>query len=217
MTSHGPKHFQRIYEASEDPWNYRTSEYEMAKRHATIAALAGRRFQSGLEVGCSIGELTYRLADHCDQLLGVDFIDAALDAARIKCTNQPWVSFRNVRVPREWPEGEFDLIVLSEVLYFLSSEDSARLVDLTRRCLTTNGVILVVNWLDKSPEDPCSGNVAADRFIEAGGDWFNVGLRRRTERYRLDRLEVSGGRAMTCQERRGTDTSDNILFNPRRR
>src|ERR1700692_2882601 len=106
MTSHGPAHFQRIYDTSKDPWNYQ-SDYEKAKRDATIAALDGRRFRSGLEVGCSIGELTHRLAACCDQLLGVDFIDDALAVARVRCGNQPWVSFRNVRVPHEWPEGQF--------------------------------------------------------------------------------------------------------------
>jgi len=190
MISHGPRHFQRIYEASKDPWNYQNSDYEKAKRDATIAALDGRRFRSGLEVGCSIGELTHRLADHCDQLLGVDFVDDALTLARVNCGNQAWVSFRNVQVPLKWPKGQFDLIVLSEMLYFLSFEDSLSLVSLCKRCLTADGVILLVNWLDKSPDDPCSGNAAAARFIESGRDWSRVGFSRRTERYRLDRLEA---------------------------
>jgi 2-polyprenyl-3-methyl-5-hydroxy-6-metoxy-1,4-benzoquinol methylase len=190
MSSHGPQHFQRIYAASEDPWNYRNSDYERAKRDAVIKALARRRFRSGLEVGCSIGRLTHRLADCCDQLLGVDFIDKALAAARVTCGKQPWVSFRNVQVPRGWPEGQFDLIVLSEVLYFLSSEDSLSLVALCKHSLAADGVILLVNWLDKSPDDPCSGDEAALRFIDTSRDWLTVGFHQSTERYRLDRLET---------------------------
>jgi SAM-dependent methyltransferase len=189
MTSHGQAHFQRIYDASKDPWNYQGSDYEKAKRDATIAALDGRRFQSGLEVGCSIGELTHCLSACCDQLLGVDFIDDALTVARVRCGNQPWVSFRNVRVPLEWPDGQFDLIVLSEVLYFLSPEDSLALAGRCRHCLTPEGVMLLVNWLDKSPDDPSSGDAAAARFIDGGRDWFRVGFGSRTERYRIDRLE----------------------------
>jgi cyclopropane fatty-acyl-phospholipid synthase-like methyltransferase len=189
MTSHGPEHFQRIYDASQDPWNYQNSDYEKAKRDATVAALDGRRFRSGLEVGCSIGELTHRLAACCDRLLGVDFIDNALAVARGRCADQPGVSFRNVRVPHEWPEGRFDLIVLSEVLYFLSPEDSLTLAALCRRCLATDGVMLLVNWLDKSPDDPSSGDAAAARFIDSGGNWFKVAFHQRTDRYRIDRLE----------------------------
>jgi hypothetical protein len=113
-----------------------------------------------------------------------------LAVARVRCGNPAWISFRNVQVPLEWPEGQFDLIVLSEVLYFLSSEDSLSLVALCKRCLTAEGVILLVNWLDKSPDDPCSGDTAAARFIDTGRDWFRVGFNQRTECYRLDRLEA---------------------------
>src|SRR3954447_1201020 len=166
--SHDPAHFQRIYAMRKDPWNYRTSAYEQEKREATIAALGGRRFRSALEVGCSIGVLTRRLATHCDRLVGVDFVDAALSEARTRCADLPSVSFLNVRVPIEWPQGQFDLIVLSEVLYFLSSADNLRLAARCEDCLTADGVVLLVNWLGKSPDDPCSGDEAADRFIEAG-------------------------------------------------
>lgn len=193
MTSLGPGHFQHIYDASGDPWNYRDSTYEKAKREATITALQGRRFRSGLEVGCSIGELTHQLADHCDQLLGVDFIDAALAAARERCEGQATVSFQNVHVPSAWPYGRFDLIVLSEVLYFLSYEDNARLAALCRRCLDGDGIILLVNWLEQSPDDPCSGDAAAERFIDAGRDWLEIRLQQRTKRYRLDMLEALRG------------------------
>ena len=41
-----------------DPWEFETSEYEAAKYDATIAALEGRRYATGLEIGCSIGVLT---------------------------------------------------------------------------------------------------------------------------------------------------------------
>jgi 2-polyprenyl-3-methyl-5-hydroxy-6-metoxy-1,4-benzoquinol methylase len=190
MNSHGPQHFRRIYSTSKDPWNYHSSDYEKTKREATIAALDGRRFRSGLEVGCSIGALTYRLAECCDQFLGVDFIDEALAVARVTCRQRPWVSFQNVRIPLEWPQGQFDLIVLSEVLYFLSSEDSLCLAARCRGCLTVGGAILLVNWLDKSPDDPCSGDAAAERFIESGCQWLRVGNHQRTDRYRLDRLEA---------------------------
>jgi SAM-dependent methyltransferase len=199
--SHGPGHFQRIYAANEDPWNYWHSDYERAKRDAAIGALAGRRFRCGVEVGCSIGRLTRRLADSCGQLLGLDFIDAALTAALGTCAQQPWVSFRNVQVPLGWPEGEFDLIVLSEMLYFLSPEDSLKLVGLCKRSLAPDGVILLVNWLDKSPDDPCSGDEAAARFIDASRNWLKVTFNQRTERYRLDRLEVfvtSTAAELTC-------------------
>ena len=113
-------HFRRIYDADPDPWRFRTSVYEQAKYRRTIASLGDRRFRSGFEAGCSIGVLTRLLADRCDRLLAVDIVDAPLSAARKACADQPWVRFEQKQVPDEWPDELFDLIVLSEVLYFLS-------------------------------------------------------------------------------------------------
>ena len=66
----GPAFFDDLYAADPDPWDFETSPYEAAKYDATIAALEGRRFASGLEIGCSIGVLTDRLRAHCDDAAG---------------------------------------------------------------------------------------------------------------------------------------------------
>jgi 2-polyprenyl-3-methyl-5-hydroxy-6-metoxy-1,4-benzoquinol methylase len=186
--SHDAAHFQRIYDANADPWNYHQSEYEAAKRDATIAALAGRRFTSAIEVGCSIGALTRRLADHCHRLLAVDFIEKALAIARTACAGKPNVTFVNARVPIEWPRGTFDLIVLSEVLYFLSDADNLALIERCEKSLLRNGEILLVNWLGKSPDDPCSGDVAASRFREATKPYLHTTFSLRSVGFRLDKL-----------------------------
>jgi 2-polyprenyl-3-methyl-5-hydroxy-6-metoxy-1,4-benzoquinol methylase len=189
--SHDRAHFQRIYDANEDPWNYHQSDYEKAKRDATIAALEGRRFRSAIEVGCSIGLLTRRLAEHCDRLLAVDFIENALAAAQIACVDKPNVRFVNARVPSTWPEGEFDLIVLSEVLYFLSDSDNRFLAQRCGMSLAKDGEILLVNWLGKSSDDPCSGDGAATRFIAAAQSYSQATSHVRSTGYRIDKLRFT--------------------------
>ena len=69
-SSLGPEHFQRLYDASSDPWQFRSSQYEQAKYRATIASLGTRRFRSGFEAGCSIGVLTRLLAERCERAAG---------------------------------------------------------------------------------------------------------------------------------------------------
>ncbi len=64
-----------------------------------------------------------------------------------------------MRVPGEWPEQRFDLIVLSEVLYFLSPADIALCADRVMSSVLPGGKILLVNWLGQS-DDPCSGDEA---------------------------------------------------------
>ena len=114
--SRDASHFQRLYDASPDPWKFRTSAYEQSKYQTTIASLGTRRFRSGFEAGCSIGVLTRLLAERCDRLLAVDIIGAPLSDARKACADQLWVRFEQKQVPDESPDECFDLIVLSEVL-----------------------------------------------------------------------------------------------------
>ena len=80
------------------------------------------------------------------------------------------------------------MIVLSEVLYFLSNADNR---SLARRCgtsLTSDGEILLVNWLGKSSDDPCSGDAAATRFIAAAQSFSRVTAHVRSMGFRIDKL-----------------------------
>jgi SAM-dependent methyltransferase len=165
----GPAHFRRLYDANADPWQFRTSAYERAKYRKTIAALRNRSFRSAFEVGCSIGVLTRLLAPHCKAVLAVDIVEQPLFAARAACADQPWVRFERMQVPRQWPNGTFDLVVLSEVLYFLSPADVVSVADLTARSLVPNGLALLVNWCGRS-DDPCTGEQAACAFMRRTRD-----------------------------------------------
>jgi cyclopropane fatty-acyl-phospholipid synthase-like methyltransferase len=190
MASRDPAFFQRLYESDPDPWKFETSVYEAEKYDATMAALGGRRFESGFEVGCSIGVLTARLAERCDRLLAVDVAETALARARERCARLGHVRFENRRLPADWPEAEqnFDLIVLSEVLYFLAPADIAVLAALVSRNLAPGGVVLLVNYTGVIDE-PCGGEEAAERFIAASG---LEGVRQIVrEKYRIDLLEAS--------------------------
>jgi len=144
--SHGPGHFQRLYEASRDPWQYRTSPYEQSKYRRTVASLGARKFHSGFEAGCSIGVLTRLLALRCERLLAVDIVEQPMRSARATSANQPWVRLERMEIPAEWPGDTFDLIVLSEVLYFLSPADIGTAADRVVATLELGGVVLLVNW-----------------------------------------------------------------------
>jgi trans-aconitate methyltransferase len=180
-------HFERIYASSEDPWNFRASPYERAKYAATMAALPTRRFRSALEVGCSIGELTRLLADRCDAVHGLDIAAAPLDAARRRCDDKPQVRFTQMTVPRQWPLGLYDLIMLSEVLYFLAPDDVRAMAARVCQALPPNGVVVLVNWLGAS-DDPATGDEAADGFIAAAAPALRLDLQQRFDRFRIDRM-----------------------------
>ena len=180
-------HFKRLYESNPDPWDFSTRPYEQAKYRHTVQALGRRRFAAGLEIGCSIGILTRMLASRCDTLLGVDIVEHPLDAARWRCADQPWVRFERMQVPQEWPNGRFDLMVFSEVLYFLSPADIDRCARCVTACLLADTTVLLVNWHGRS-DDPCTGEEAVSRFVKATKGVLWVARQDRRDGYQLDVL-----------------------------
>jgi Nodulation protein S (NodS) len=185
--SHDAEHFRRLYARSTDPWAFRTSAYEKEKYRQTIAALGERRFRSGFEPGCSIGVLTRMLAERCDNLLAADIIEEPLHTARAFCGDLPSVRFVRMRIPAEWPDGRFDLIVLSEVLYFLSPRDIAAVAAHALATLDAEGVVLLANWRGRG-NDPCGGDEAATIFLSETHPRLHVTFRYHTPSYRIDLL-----------------------------
>ncbi len=179
-----PDWFEQLYASDPDPWRFATSDYEREKYGATLEALPDRRFSSGLEVGCSFGVLTQQLAPRCDELLAIDVAQTVLDRAQEAC---PGVRFERRFVPHEWPPGTFDLILFSEVLYYLTEADIQRTAKLAQRALLPGGSILLVHYLGDT-DYPTTGNDAAEGFIAAVG--FPQALHRQTAKYRIDRLDA---------------------------
>jgi 2-polyprenyl-3-methyl-5-hydroxy-6-metoxy-1,4-benzoquinol methylase len=186
-TTLGEDYFRSVYAANPDPWKFAQSEYERAKYDATIASLGSRRYESGLEVGCSIGVLTGRLALQVRRLTAIDIADQPLSAARAR--NQAFgnITFLKAAFPHQAPPGAFDLIVLSEVLYYLSQQDLERACDATLERLTAGGDMVLVHWLGET-DYPLTGDEAAEGFIRRAGPALTTIQRTRHERYRLDVL-----------------------------
>ncbi len=186
-TSLPPGYFDALYARDPDPWRFATSAYERAKYDATLATLPTPHMDAVLEAGCSIGVLTRRLARRCTSLLAVDVAEAALEQARQHCAGLTHVTIEQRRIPQEWPDGQFDLILFSEVLYYLSPADIAVTARCARSALRPGGTVLLVHYI--LPTDyPCTGDAATQIFIEALG--LPPTLQRREACYRLDRLQA---------------------------
>ncbi|MEO3930672.1 SAM-dependent methyltransferase [Micromonosporaceae bacterium B7E4] len=123
------EHFDRLYAENPDPWDFATSWYERRKYALTVASLPKRRYRSGFEVGCSVGELTRLLAPRCEKLLAVDCAALAVSRARGAVADLAHVKVGHASVPDYLPDDSYDLIVASEVLYYFSADDLQRLLD----------------------------------------------------------------------------------------
>ena len=183
-----PDYFDGLYAADPDPWRFASSEYERGKYAATLAALPPRRFATALEIGCSIGVLTSQLAARCDDLLALDVAEAALAQARARCPQDryPGVRFERRAVPDAWPDGRFDLMVFSEVLYYLDAAGIRVVAAQAMAALNPGGCILLVHYLGGT-DYPSTGDEAATGFIAASG--LSPAFAVREPMYRIDRLD----------------------------
>jgi SAM-dependent methyltransferase len=189
--SFSPEYFRAMYEADPDPWKFESSEYERRKYQATIEALPNRMPARVFEAGCSIGVLTQMLAPIAGHLLAVDVDERTLDRARARCAEFDNVEFRRSVLPGDWPEGQFDLMLFSEVLYFLSRDDVECTARLALESLSADGAMVLVNWTGPT-NYPCGGDEAAELFITAVAPDLRVHRTRREQEYRLDVLTRAG-------------------------
>ena len=156
----GPEHFlqttsadcpddslDRLHEDEPDPWGVESRWYEQRKRDLALAMLPRARFTRILEIGCSTGALAEALADRAGHVLAVDSSPSAVAAATERFREDERVTVARLDVPRDWPvDTLFDLVVISEVGYFMTPESLGTLVSRVSATLTPGGVVLLCHW-----------------------------------------------------------------------
>lgn len=161
--------FDDFYAGTRDPWGFESRWYERRKQAITLAALPRARFGSVLELGCSVGVFTEQLAGRADTVRAVDISEEPLRIARERLAGRAEVTFEQLAVPRQWPLGAFDLIVLSEVGYFCSTADLRRLLERCRSSLTADGVLLACHWRHPVDRYPLTGDAVHAQLARVAG------------------------------------------------
>lgn len=162
-------YFDGMYRDTEDPWSLTRRWYERRKYDLTVASLPSPRYRRAFEPGCSVGELTRRLAARCDALLACDRVEAAVETARHRTRDLAHVEVRRMLLPEEWPEGSFDLIVLSELLYYLDATALDQLLERVVAVLEPGGTLVTVHWDHPVPEHLTTGAGIARRLCTLPG------------------------------------------------
>lgn len=178
----GLAHLQGLYSETHDPWHFESSEYERQKFHATRRALSLARYRSAFELGCGNGQLALHLSEVCDRYTGMDAVDEALEAARRKV---PSATFVKGFYPCALPNDDFDLIILSEILYFLDPGSIRQLAsDIAEN--RPNAEVLCVSFLGSSGNE-MQGREAVLSFMDALRCTHDFALMEQTGSYRIDR------------------------------
>lgn len=153
-------YFDQMYANAADPWDLASRWYEQRKYAITMALLPDRHYRHAFEPGCSIGTMTELLVQRCDHVTAVDIAEAALATAadRLSAAGcRDGVTLRRSALDEPWPAEPFDLVVLSEVGYYLGADLLSEV--LLRECARFPGVTLVAaHWRHDVADYPLTGD-----------------------------------------------------------
>lgn len=155
-------YFDELFADSDDPWAFRTRWYEQRKRDLTLAALPRQRYARAFEPGCANGELSLRLAERSDELVCMDMSARAVELARKRLNHLPRATVIEGCLPGDWPEGSFDLIVISEWAYYLEPGVFVQVIERIVSSLKPDGTVLACHWLHPIEGCPMQGREAHD-------------------------------------------------------
>jgi SAM-dependent methyltransferase len=164
---HDADYFDRMYATTDDPWGFEVSWYERRKYAVTLALLPQARYGCAYEPGCSNGALSELLQARCDRLYASELVPRVADRARARLAQHDHVEVRTAAFPDWWPGDELDLVVLSEIAYYLTDAGRAEAERAIETSLVTGGDLVAVhytgetdypmrgedvaNWLDSQP------------------------------------------------------------------
>lgn len=183
MTTLSQDYFESLYDGADDPWSFATSPYEREKYDRSLAALSPR-YERALEIGCSIGVFTERLAKRCGELVAIDISNRAIRQARVRCAHQTHVRIVRATFPQQSPPSTFDLITCCEVGYYWSDADLALARDRISASLAPDGELLLVHFLPHVDDYVREGDEVHAAFLT--DKRFKHIEHYRAERYRLD-------------------------------
>ena len=104
-----------------DFWQLERSKLNQESFACQRSLLEDRRYGRVLELGCGAGLFTLQLAEISDRVVALDVAPSAIEQARARGLDPKAVDFRvaNIMDYDYRAEGPWDLVVMSETIYYL--------------------------------------------------------------------------------------------------
>ena len=141
-------YFDALYSDNSDPWQYQTRWYEKRKRDMCLAVLPKAQYHNAIELGCGNGVFSALLAPRCHALLSMDGNKQAVQLAKQHLAESAHVNVIQGVIPNALPTAQptFDLIIISEILYYLSPNDIDIVITWIKQNLAIGGTLLCCHW-----------------------------------------------------------------------
>lgn len=184
-----PSHFDDLFARSPDPWAYHTDPHEADRLARTLRALEDRWYPTAIELGCANGSMTTGLAAQCGHLIAMDASREARAVAQARLGGIANVDLRLGTMPQDFPAGSFDLIMLSDFLYYLGFDGCVALAGKLSTSAAPGCRIVMANYLGET-DCALTGEMAAELMIAHLPDW-TISQHERCDRLRIDVLDYA--------------------------
>lgn len=142
-----PQTYWEQFYANEDPWSYGNS-YDQTKFRHTLDNLPKEPVEKALELACAEGHFTVQLAPRVKHLTAVDIAPSAVARAKKRCAGSANIDFGILDLLEDDIPGGFDLVVCSEVLYYVKKEYLDAVVAKVVAAARIGGHLLTVHGFD---------------------------------------------------------------------
>lgn len=158
-------YFDALYNDNNDPWQYQTRWYEKRKRDICLTLLPQSQYDNAIELGCGNGVFSELLAHRCQALISIDGNHQAVQLTKERLADLSHVRVIQGVIPNtlltlkeaiietyseandtSTSKPPFDLIVISEILYYLSPNDIDTVIAWSKHNLAIGGTILCCHW-----------------------------------------------------------------------
>lgn len=158
------RYHEDLYASGHDPYGFDDKPGEQQKYRETLALVADRRYARALEIGAAEGAFTEMLSGCCDEVVGTDISEVALERARQRFAGRSDVTLERRTTPFDFPDGDFDLIACSDVVYLWEVEAVTTGLRTFAERLRPRGRLLLVHYLGVFGS-PVSGDFVHDLAV----------------------------------------------------
>lgn len=163
-TSAPVSRFASLYAEAADPWSVETKWYERRKRAVVLACLPDEHYDTIVEPACGVGALTRDLASRADHVIAFDPVPAAVSRTRDAVADLSHVDVHIGSVPESLTHPA-DLLVYSELLYYLDDRAFEETLAASVATLRPGGHLLAAHWLPWPPEAPRDARDVHNRLL----------------------------------------------------
>lgn len=149
------RYYETLYQSSEEPWNYRDRGVEILRHDAIIRVLSEirPRYANALDIGCSLGQLTRKLAALTDEVFAFDISETAVRKARSQSGGVPFHFFIGTLPGLALVRSKLELILACDCIHeFVPEARREAAVREIRAALAPNGLALFCDYMRPGKE-----------------------------------------------------------------